>query len=1158
MIQLDRLRLNGFKSFVDRTELDIASGLNGIVGPNGCGKSNLVEALRWVMGETSAKRMRGDGMEDVIFAGTDKRSARNIAEVSILLDNSTRSGPAAYNGDDEIEIIRKIERDHGSTYKVNGKTVRARDVQMLLADTVMGANSPAMVSQGRITQIINAKPMERRLILEESAGISGLYARRHEAELRLRAADNNLNRLEDMMGSMESRLASLKKQARQAARYSNLSAQIRQLEILIAWLEWKELESKYKASERRFSEAESLTAAKLKTVSQLTQTQTTQSAEINPLREAEANIAAGLQAQRIEYQRLKDEQERIAQDIENTRSQITQNETDLLHESESLKENNEAIKRIETEIESLVSNQENDETLAREKLAAKEELEANVLALEADYNQLMESTAELRARKKAAHQRLGQNEIRLLTLQARFEEDQKKLLSLEDISDKQAQEEQLKSDIDKHHKEIEAQDNLIKDIKSQIESSLKELDQAQGNFNQKQSTLAGLEKQISVLEDFLSADTQEFTTILNILKTDDGFEKALSRALGDSLSASLDEQAPSFWVKRNIKTLPALPDGAAALSDYVEEAPAELGLALSQIGFVQSDENAKAKASELQPGQSLVTRSGSYFRWDGFVVKSDAQDRNAQFLEQKNKLKALKAEYPQAQAELEQEREKVEAIKAMRAALNQTLSETQDIIKSKQYTLADTRIGFAKISEEIGHIKLQRGDLEKHTQLAKDDITALTDEIKNDQDTVHKLEQDSEDDKQEKLEALHQKLIAARDSLSEAVRAFDLHAQEQRTRKARLQALADERITLQNRIIRSTEREKELKHRLSALQEKFVSLQSKPKSYEADNQKFLDTISEIEAKRTNAADKLAEKETALHETNEALKHAERTLSSAREDRAASHATLSALNEQISALEQNITEQFDSTPAELKSHITMNVDLDEGLEKLASFKHDKEKAVRDRDAIGPVNLRADQEAADLEKEVGTIIFERNDLIEAIEELRKGIATINKEARVRLIAAFDHVNGHFQNLFKRLFNGGKAHIELIDSDDPLQAGLEIFAQPPGKALQSLSLLSGGEQTMASICLIFSMFLTNPSPICVLDEIDAPLDDANVDRVCDLLDEIAERGETRFVIITHHRLTMARMDRLYGVTMAEKGVSQLVSIDLQQSFKFLDEAA
>jgi chromosome segregation protein len=385
--------------------------------------------------------------------------------------------------------------------------------------------------------------------------------------------------------------------------------------------------------------------------------------------------------------------------------------------------------------------------------------------------------------------------------------------------------------------------------------------------------------------------------------------------------------------------------------------------------------------------------------------------------------------------------------------------------------------------------------------------------------------------------------------------------QTQNTRKARLRALGDERVNLQNRTIRAKERIKQLTARQETLSAKLEELKVQPKNFDADKEKLLSKITESETARDEAAEKLASCEAEVAETTKALKEAERILSEAREARAHAQATLSVIVEQIEGQEAAIVEKFDMKPQDLPQHSA--IDMDRELGDLESLRSKKEKLARERDAIGPVNLRADEEAQELEKEVGGLLHERNDLMEAIAELRQAINKINAEARERLLAAFDHVNAHFQRLFTQLFRGGKAHLALIDDEetqakDPLGAGLEIFAQPPGKALQSLSLLSGGEQTLASIALIFAMFLTNPSPVCVLDEIDAPLDDANVDRVCDLLEEIAERGETRFLIVTHHRLTMARMNRLYGVTMSEKGVSQLVSVDLQQSFSFLDEAA
>ncbi|NQZ14021.1 MAG: AAA family ATPase [Alphaproteobacteria bacterium] len=398
-MQFKQLRLSGFKSFVDKTALDIEPGLTGIVGPNGCGKSNLVEALRWVMGETSSKKMRGGtgSMEDVIFNGTNSRPARNFAEVSLLLDNTSRQAPAAYNSEDDIEIIRKIEKDKGSLYKINGKTHRARDVQMLFADTVTGANSPALVSQGRVTQMINAKPQERRLVLEESAGVSGLYVRRHEAELRLRAADNNLQRLEDLVGSMESRLNSLKKQARQAVRYKELNTKIKDLELSIAYLEWRLLCKKIDNAKSRFDEAESVVAERMATVTQLTKTQNVQAEDLPALRKKEAESAAALQAQKQTLQRIEDQERALEEQLTEAKDQLSRLLQDREHETQSLEENTGTQERLKSEEERLRNSEGNEAEVIEEKQGIGSRLEEEVSQLEKEYEEYMEKVAEVRA-----------------------------------------------------------------------------------------------------------------------------------------------------------------------------------------------------------------------------------------------------------------------------------------------------------------------------------------------------------------------------------------------------------------------------------------------------------------------------------------------------------------------------------------------------------------------------------------------------------------------------------------------------------------------------------------------------------------------------------------------------------------------------------------
>ena len=1160
MLQFDRLRIHGFKSFVDRTELDIAPGLNGIVGPNGCGKSNLVEALRWVMGESSAKRMRGGGMEDVIFNGTDKRAARNIAEVSLMLGNTDRTAPAAYNGSDEIEVIRRIERDKGSNYKINGKNQRARDVQMLFADTVTGANSPALVSQGQVSKIINAKPLERRLILEESAGISGLYARRHEAELRLKAAENNMTRIQDILGSMEGRLNALKRQARQASRYRNINAQIRQLEILIAYLEWQALHTRIQDTKTKFGEAESIVAEHLAAVSQLSKTQTTQSEDLPALRRTEAELAATLQTQRLTLQRLEDEAIRAQQVLEETRAQLTQAQTDLAHEEHVKTESEEALTRITAEQDTLNKAETENSGQLEEKHAARETLETKVLELEAQYNALMQSTAEAKAQKDATEQRLKNNQNRLINIQTRLTSAQEELATHQTTQNNADEANTLKAEIETLETKLETLKSDQRQNQSDIEAANTAVDTARESLNAFENKKAEFDTEINMLEDFLQEDSNQTTIpVLNDVKPDSGFEKALSRALGDSLMASLESQANTYWQQVKRKTAP-LPNGCEALLPHVK-APKTLELALSQIGIVDDDAQGEALLEKLEVGQSLVSKEGSYWRWDGYCIKATATDRHAKYLEQKNSLHELLKKRPQTEKLVEDARNDLEKALTTQSALQEKRTSISQNIQSAENDLRAQQNRHNELRDAAAGYEAESKRLEQLIALAKEDEKETTNAITTDQAALKGLEASQDEDKAQQLETLHQSLQDARTAHGEAVRAYDLYVQEQNTRKARLQALGDERVNLQNRNIRANERIKSLSARETDLKEKLETLEASPKDSQKQQEALLTKIAEMESLRDAAAEKLAIRENEIAETNKALREAERTLSDAKEARAHAQATMSNIQEQIESCETAIAEKFQAKPQDLPQHAAINIE--ENNEGLDALRAKREKSIRDRDAIGPVNLRAEEEATALEQEVGGLLHERNDLTAAIEELRSAINTINAEARERLLAAFEHVNAHFQRLFTQLFGGGKAHLALIDDEeitakDPLGAGLEIFAQPPGKALQSLSLLSGGEQTLASIALIFAMFLTNPSPICVLDEIDAPLDDANVDRVCDLLDEIAERGETRFLIITHHRLTMARMDRLYGVTMGERGVSQLVSVDLQQSFSFLDEAA
>lgn len=1159
MIQFTKLRLSGFKSFVDKTELAIEPGLTGIVGPNGCGKSNLVEALRWVMGENSAKRMRSDGMEDVIFNGTSARPARNFAEVGLLLDNSSLSAPAAFNNEEEIEVTRKIERDQGSLYKINGKTCRARDVQMLFADTVSGANSPAIVSQGRITAIINAKPQDRRMILEESAGVSGLYARRHEAELRLRAADRNLQRIQDIVGSMEERFAALKKQARQAIRYKKLSHEIRQVDITIAWLEWKSLCVRIHEARSKFDEAESLVAQHFTTVTQLTKTQSVQSEDLPALRQSEAESSAALQAAKMALQRLEDQE----RDLENQLTETTENlgrlEQDRSHEQESLEESAGLLSRLEGEEGKIRETQNGEENTLKEKLAIKEKLESKVSKLEEDYEFFMEKLAENKASRQAIERQISADESRLLVTQERREALTEDLEKAKTRFDEDSRLADLKTDILALEDKVSGLRKKADTDEKALETARSALDEARENQQECEKKKSKILTEINMLESILNSDSQdEFRPVLEDMQPEKGFETALSRALGDTLMASTNADAPIVWLARenDLSNFPALPQGTKALEPHVK-APDHLKAALSLIGVVSSAQEGHAIAPQLLPGQSLVSQDGAYWRWDGLHIKQEASDRHALQLRQKNRLQDLRKDAPGLEEKAEKAAQSCDSARASKEEAQKSLDETQTRLRENEAALSQHQSSLNQMTEERSGLFARIAALEEGLRSCAADTASLEQSLDESRRALASYDEKTMEDQNAQIEKLRAALAEARDSLRESVREFDIVQQEQSRRHARLHAIADERVNLQNRNIRSRERLKELETREGSLKEKLGALKNRPTTITADREGLLEKIGQMEHARKAASDKLAEVETALLETNKALKEAENQMGQAREQRAHAQAIVSSGEEQLAEVVSSIEERFETPPEKLAEQAGLHPDS-EDLPDTDALKDEKEKMIRSREMIGPVNLRAETESVELEKELSTILEERNDLMQAIEELRQGIATLNKEARERLLAAFDHVNSHFKRLFTQLYSGGQAHLELIESDDPLESGLEIFAQPPGKTLQSLSLLSGGEQTLASTALIFAMFLTNPSPICVLDEIDAPLDDANVDRVCDLLEEISERGETRFLIITHHRLTMARMDRLYGVTMAERGISQLVSVDLNQQMDFLEEAA
>ena len=853
-MEFKKIELTGFKSFVEKTSFFIEKGLTGIVGPNGCGKSNIVEAIRWCMGETSAKSMRGTGMEDVIFSGTANKTSKNIAEVSLILDNSDKDGPIQYKELNSIYVKRRIVKDKGSRYFINDKEVRARDVQTLFADLSTGAHSPSMISQGRIGALVTAKPTDRKAILEEAAGISGLHVRRHESELRLNSAENNLKRADELKRQQEKQLENLKKQAQEASKYKSISEEIKKIEAGLYYIKLMEIEKERSSSKEIASEADDEISGLTIEINHNNNLLEEENIKLKPLRDQNIEILSKLQRLNLEFQSLEDEEKR------------TKTEKDRLSTSENT---------IEMDIE-------------REK---------NI------------------------------------------------------ISDAQSNEKRL---------------------------------------NEEKNDLIDTEKKYYDLEKQTQLDLQIATEELK--KEQDKLERI-------SKNLSLNSQGKEFINYLN------------NINQNLENAKI----------YLENNENKKAL---------------------------DAID---------NIILSVKNE-------------------------------------TKKFKTATEKNSINEITELTNKIKLSQ---EKYA-------SALS--------KHHSIQ-------------------------TETVR-----------RQARIKNIDIEIQNWKNLKFNSEKMAKELLSRVDKIKVEIEIIAKLPETIAIKKGQLMENTSTTENEKQSLSNQLAQAEVKYQEINKQLKIVEEKMMLARENKARSGATVEGLENRKKDLlgriknDLNINEKNLLINSNLKD-LTTFPNVIEQEDKLDAKKNQREQ-------LGSVNLRADEETEQYKTTIKKMEQDREDLVSAIAKLRASINELNQKGRERLLEAFEKVNRKFNEVYTKLFSGGNAKLELIDSDDPLEAGLEMLVSPPGKRLQSITLLSGGEQALTALSLTFAVFLTSPAPICILDEVDAPLDDANVTRFCALLNELTKITTTKFIIITHHALTMSRVDRLYGVTMPEKGVSQLVSVDLEKA--------
>lgn len=1144
-MQFTRLRLSGFKSFVDSTELVIEPGMTGIVGPNGCGKSNLVEALRWVMGETSAKRMRGDDMDDVIFGGTSNRAARNLGEVALAIDNRTRTAPAGFNEHDELEVTRRIERGSGSDYRINGKLVRARDVQLLFADNASGANSPALVSQGKVAQIISAKPQDRRMLLEEAAGITGLHSRRHEAELRLRAAETNLTRLDDVIGAMDTQLQSLKKQARQAARYRTLSEHIRKAEAVLWHLRWLACQADLERAHAAFATSEEAVRALMLTVTQTTSRRADASAGLPEKRQAEAQAAAALQRLVIAREQLDADEQRVAEQQRGLQARLRQIAGDLGREEALAADAGEALARLEAERDRLIDAQADEEMLEEAARDAVVEAREAVEDLDRALTRLTEAVAADEARRTATQRQASELETRAAGLAKRLADQQAQRATLEadiaaraDLAEAELAVELAEQKLDEAREAAERAERAKSDAEPAQSRAREALSVAE-------SARATLRAEERALNELLTAGvSEEFPPLVDAVTVAPGYEGALAAALGDALTAPLDEASPVHWRRfPPFQALQPFPVGVEPLTGWVSGPPAA-GRALAHIGVVEDAATGAALAPALAPGQILVSRDGGAWRWDGFTVQAGAPTAAAVRLKQRNRLAELRDGLELAEERVEAAREALDAAKRAVEDAAQADRRARDAVREGFAALNGARDRHAKLAREADAAASRLASLvevierlavdEREAAAQRDEALALLDALPDPREG------------RERVNEQRAALAERRALLNEKQSGLDRLTREAQARRQRLAAIQAETASWDTRSTGADGRVAELRARADAAEADIAQLADRPAAIALERHALQDRTFEADKARKRAAEALAEAEGRLTDIETALRQAESGLADARETRARAEAAVAGAMQHQQTLTERIAERLDCAPEDTRAAAELGPD--DALPDAGAIEARLDKLTRERDGMGPVNLRAEIEATELEAQITGLHTERADLTAAIARLRQGIASLNREARERLVASFDTVNRNFQDLFIRLFGGGKAHLELVNAEDPLSAGLEIYASPPGKKLQVLSLLSGGEQALTALSLLFAVFRSNPAPICVLDEVDAPLDESNVGRFCDLVEDIARQGDTRFLIITHHRLTMARVDRLFGVTMAERGVSQLVSVDLR----------
>ncbi len=1131
-MQIRKLKLTGFKSFVEPAELRIEPGLTGVVGPNGCGKSNLLEAIRWVMGENSPKSMRSGGMEDVIFAGTATRPQRDFAEVVLH---------AVDDENEELNVIRRIERGAGSAYRVNGRDVQAKDVSLVFADAATGAHSPALVSQGKIAQVIAARPEERRMMLEEAAGIAGLHVRRRDAENKLKATERNLARLEDLMAGLDSQIATLRRQAKQAERYKELSEQIHLSEARLVFARWRDAAAAAEAAREQARGADALVTAAQEAAKIAQAEQAACAQKLADAREELADRRDDASAHGHRMAALSSQLEAATQRLADLDRQKQRLEEDRFEADRLTRDAAAAMQALENTLAANITALAEQEAQRPAMLARAEEAERASRAAELDLAKATADHAGVEAEWRVAEGELAQACARLdqLAGDARRLDASRQALASEGDPELAVAEARRMSEAAAATRENMR--NALEAARTQKDMLATARDASASTLSTARADLSGVEREWQALARDRDARAKQaagkhgLPAALDQLAAQPGYERALAAVLGRDGKTPLG--TPTAGADGRYWTGAAAPAKVAdSLADHLRTCPPQLAARLALVHVAEVDDD-----RVLGPGEWLVTLGGFLRRWDGFVARGEGAAEAAR-LEADNRLADLEARLPALRSAVAEAQASHEAMATQAADLQRELvgteravNEASEAERQALRSLDSAEARRERLASRLSEIATSQADLAEQHKAAQTDLngaetrrTALPDPASG------RALLDAARMKHEAARAALQSAMAATASLDQTLAVARERVAAQRSDKANWEARAGE----------AAQRLAGMARRFEEIAEERAVVAAKPAGLMAE-------IEGGEALRARLAGELAAAEAAVAAGTEeqrgadaALAAAGEALSTARENRA-TQATRAENEEQRRDEMARISgERFHCPPPLLAERFAFDA---AAVQDASTEGAEMERLSASRERIGPVNLVAAEELARIEVEHGASAAETQELTEAVHRLRGSIGNLNREGRERLRAAFEAVDGHFRTLFTRLFEGGQAHLALIDSDDPLEAGLEIYAQPPGKRLQSLSLLSGGEQALTATALIFALFLTNPAPICVLDEVDAPLDDANIDRFCDLLDWMVGETSTRYLIVTHNAVTMSRMHRLFGVTMIEQGVSRLVSVDL-----------